>query len=137
MTAVRAIVAARDVPPDMAFVLDVEFVAEFLVTVFVDSRVVVVGRLLTVGDVMRPVRAITVDAFSDADWLSRLITFVPRDAASAFAMPKKHAIIKSKMLLIYILYNDNKNIFLLKVIFVRNKKIKPSDDGCLIVCGVV
>lgn len=67
MTAVRAIVAARDVPPDMAFVLDVEFVAEFLVTVFVDSRVVVVGRLLTVGDVMRPVRAITVDAFSDAD----------------------------------------------------------------------
>ena len=68
VTAVRAIVAARDVPPDMAFVLDVEFVAEFLVTVFVDSRVVVVvGRLLTVGDVMRPVRAITVDAFSDAD----------------------------------------------------------------------
>lgn len=68
MTAVRAIVAARDVPPDMAFVLDVEFVAEFLVTVFVDSRVVVVvGRLLTVGDVTRPVRAITVDVFSDAD----------------------------------------------------------------------
>ena len=67
MTAVRAIVAARDAPPDMAFVLDAEFVAEFLVTVFVDSRVVVVGRLLTVVDVMRPVRAITVDVFSDAD----------------------------------------------------------------------
>lgn len=124
--AVRATVAERDWP-ELSVLLDVrELVLDVVGRVIVFCAVLraVVPRMASVPfDAwfgVRVVRAITAVVWSVFCVCGRTTVFASRTAASTFAMPNKHAITKGTIFFIILLYNDSKNLFLLKVIFVVN-----------------
>ena len=107
--AVLATDAARDVP-DVVAVRTLPDVRLTVVELFL--VIVLVALLLDCVVGIRAVRAITAVPEFVVDWVFRVTVFVSRTAASACAMPIKHAIVKIINLFIMYINNDNKNIFL-------------------------